>query len=598
MSAMSLGLPESSRTLIPHDVPHQSSPPLALRRDAIERGNGLPYTTSHNAFPPHDSPRLPTPAARARAVRLGAEGTQVRSGNLHHRSGSPTSEDSPVSRASPSDLSDGDCDSPGNDIGPVRSIKSHSRRQPPGHIPRPRNAFILYRSWYVKQGFLADVETDHREISRIVGKIWKGLPEDERDVWRGRAEAEKRTHALKHPNYKYSPNSRRDGAPPPARNTPVRTSAARARKTKSGTPSENRLDNIAEAFLSVSRQHGLTNRIRELDEKRKGKEIELVVKRAALASRVRVPRSSQLAANARPSPPQLGTNSGDSSTSSSDSASPAVPSSQGHANHVEGDSPWSLAACSAPLPDPEFTLDFNASNPDSMDHSYDSEVAHSWPFRQGFSGSETLNTIMASSCDDLTVGYGLSTDSADDSTFYHQYSVTASTENEPSAFVESALSPFSRIALEGSFSGYPAAAPFDMSYGMLPTDYDLTGSYFDQLQQSALAEGMPSTSTTASDNSTQGQSDIDLLEEWCAPDSPVFTDDTHTPTTSTSSGAPSPPLLLESPAPKYPQRPGLLCSSWATDSDDLDAYKYAIGGVRAELDGRGMVFGVDGFGEE
>ncbi|KAG8737102.1 hypothetical protein FRC10_008569 [Ceratobasidium sp. 414] len=579
MAAMSLGLRDSGRALMHHDIPHQSGPPLALRRDAIGRSNGLSYATSNNTFLPHDSPRLPAPAARARTVRSGAESAQARSVTLHPRSGSPILEDSPVPRASPPDLSDDDCDSPRrSDIGPVRSIKSHGRRQPPGHIPRPRNAFILYRSW-------AFWPTS----SRIVGKIWKGLPDDERDVWRGRAEDEKRTHALKHPNYKYSPNSRRDGAPPPARNTPVRASAARARKAKAES-SENRSDNIAEAFLSVSRQRTLTNRTRELNEKRNAKELESVAKRAALALGVRVPRIGQLAIEAQPSSPQLGPNPGELPASSFDSASPAVPPSQAHATHGEDDSPWSLAACSAPLSDPDFTLDPNAPNPNSTDPSYDSETACLSPFRQGFSGDETLNAIM--SCDDMVAGYGMSGDLANDSTPYHQYTFAESTENEHSAPAESALSPFSCIVSGESLPGYLTAAPFDMPYGILSTDYDLTGSYFDQLQQSALAEGMPSTGTT------QDQSDMGLLEEWCAPDSPVFANDTQTPTASVSSGAPSPPLPLESPAPKYPQRAGLLCSSWATDSDDLDAYKYAIGGVRAELDGRGIVFGMDRFAEE
>jgi hypothetical protein len=129
----------------------QSSSPLVQRRDAIGRNNELPYTISS---------RLPTDvrrtAARARAIRPGAEST-LPSGLAYPRPASPVN--SPVSRASPGDASDDDFDAPRSGaIGPVRSVKSHSRRQPPGHIPRPRNAFILYRSWYVRQGFLADVE--------------------------------------------------------------------------------------------------------------------------------------------------------------------------------------------------------------------------------------------------------------------------------------------------------------------------------------------------------------------------------------------------------------------------------------------------------
>ncbi|KAG9090215.1 hypothetical protein FS749_000740 [Ceratobasidium sp. UAMH 11750] len=46
--------------------------------------------------------------------------------------------------------------------------KSHSRRRPPGHIPRPRNAFILFRSHYVAAQLIpSKVENDHRHISKV-----------------------------------------------------------------------------------------------------------------------------------------------------------------------------------------------------------------------------------------------------------------------------------------------------------------------------------------------------------------------------------------------------------------------------------------------
>lgn len=93
---------------------------------------------------------------------------------------------------------------------PVSTPRTKNKRHPEGHIPRPRNAFILFRSHAVTAR-LIPVElsiTDHRSVSRIVGEIWKGLPEDERQGWDMLAEEEKRAHREKYPDYKYTPKSK------------------------------------------------------------------------------------------------------------------------------------------------------------------------------------------------------------------------------------------------------------------------------------------------------------------------------------------------------------------------------------------------------
>ncbi|KAL0576462.1 hypothetical protein V5O48_005505 [Marasmius crinis-equi] len=84
--------------------------------------------------------------------------------------------------------------------------KSHARRQPPGHIPRPRNAFILFRCDFVKQKKIPDhVETNHRNISRIVGMVWREMSREQKKPWLGMAEVEKRLHEERFPGYKYRP---------------------------------------------------------------------------------------------------------------------------------------------------------------------------------------------------------------------------------------------------------------------------------------------------------------------------------------------------------------------------------------------------------
>ncbi|KAG8744236.1 hypothetical protein FRC10_010598 [Ceratobasidium sp. 414] len=76
--------------------------------------------------------------------------------------------------------------------------KSHSRRRPPGHIPRPRNAFILFRSHYVAAQLIPNkVE--------IIGEIWNTLPPAERLVWEQKADVEKEKHYRMYPGYRYKP---------------------------------------------------------------------------------------------------------------------------------------------------------------------------------------------------------------------------------------------------------------------------------------------------------------------------------------------------------------------------------------------------------
>ncbi|KAI0367513.1 hypothetical protein BV20DRAFT_557836 [Pilatotrama ljubarskyi] len=88
---------------------------------------------------------------------------------------------------------------------------SHSRKKKPGHIPRPPNAFMIFRSeLWNKEKIKSTVERDHRQISRIAGNLWNDLSEAERAPYHHLAEEAKKEHARKYPQYKYSPIYRRD----------------------------------------------------------------------------------------------------------------------------------------------------------------------------------------------------------------------------------------------------------------------------------------------------------------------------------------------------------------------------------------------------
>ena len=46
----------------------------------------------------------------------------------------------------------------------------HSKKKPDDHIPRPPNAFILFRAEFVKNRHIPDtIETQHSGLSKIVG---------------------------------------------------------------------------------------------------------------------------------------------------------------------------------------------------------------------------------------------------------------------------------------------------------------------------------------------------------------------------------------------------------------------------------------------
>ncbi|CCD22673.1 Rox1p NDAI_0A05180 [Naumovozyma dairenensis CBS 421] len=81
-------------------------------------------------------------------------------------------------------------------------------------IPRPKNAFILFRQHYHKE--LIDdwskngVHIPHNsEISKILGHKWKNITEKEREYWSDMAKEEKKQHGKKYPQYKYKPTRRK-----------------------------------------------------------------------------------------------------------------------------------------------------------------------------------------------------------------------------------------------------------------------------------------------------------------------------------------------------------------------------------------------------
>ncbi|KAG8220150.1 hypothetical protein J3R82DRAFT_1177 [Butyriboletus roseoflavus] len=92
---------------------------------------------------------------------------------------------------------------------PTPPSRSSPRKKDPDHIPRPRNAFMLFRSAFAAaQKISAKIEHDNRHITRVIAHCWNRLSDAEKQVWRDKAAAEKAQHAERYPNYRFSPMGR------------------------------------------------------------------------------------------------------------------------------------------------------------------------------------------------------------------------------------------------------------------------------------------------------------------------------------------------------------------------------------------------------
>ncbi|KAL4872964.1 hypothetical protein BDV12DRAFT_192899 [Aspergillus spectabilis] len=85
--------------------------------------------------------------------------------------------------------------------------------QPDPKIPRPRNAFILYRQHYQGAVVAQNPGLANPDISKIIGEQWRKLPQATKDEWKALAEEEKARHQQQYPKYRYQPRRYgRDGA--------------------------------------------------------------------------------------------------------------------------------------------------------------------------------------------------------------------------------------------------------------------------------------------------------------------------------------------------------------------------------------------------
>ncbi|KAI9869479.1 MAG: hypothetical protein M1813_000268 [Trichoglossum hirsutum] len=102
---------------------------------------------------------------------------------------------------------------PGSFSGPLSgdSASQVCLCQPEPKIPRPRNAFILFRQHHHAAVVAQHPGLSNPEISKIIGEQWRDIPAPEKNQWKNLAEEEKFRHQQQYPDYKYQPrrNSRK-----------------------------------------------------------------------------------------------------------------------------------------------------------------------------------------------------------------------------------------------------------------------------------------------------------------------------------------------------------------------------------------------------
>ncbi|KAG2049446.1 hypothetical protein BDR06DRAFT_833181, partial [Suillus hirtellus] len=84
----------------------------------------------------------------------------------------------------------------------------------PSWIPRPRNAFIIFRCEYSRKHSQAAQEGDEeseapnptaKTLSKRAAEAWKELSASEKDIYKVLADKEREDHARLYPHYRFRP---------------------------------------------------------------------------------------------------------------------------------------------------------------------------------------------------------------------------------------------------------------------------------------------------------------------------------------------------------------------------------------------------------
>ncbi|KAF7870494.1 hypothetical protein EAF04_004238 [Stromatinia cepivora] len=169
--------------------------PISISTDSSRRNSLRPILPDKHSEPPTPvSPPAFDRLSRKRAASLDTESAnQPRIGDLALNSASTSNS----TTGGPSPISD------------TAVTEQVCLCQPDPKIPRPRNAFILYRQHYQAQVVAQHPGLANPEISKIIGEQWREQAPNVKEEWKRLAEEEKQRHQRQYPNYRYQP--RRSG---------------------------------------------------------------------------------------------------------------------------------------------------------------------------------------------------------------------------------------------------------------------------------------------------------------------------------------------------------------------------------------------------
>ncbi|KAJ3043926.1 hypothetical protein HDV00_003966 [Rhizophlyctis rosea] len=87
--------------------------------------------------------------------------------------------------------------------------KSSEPKATARRIRRPANSFMTFRMDKQHEILAKHPGANHKDVSKLVGEMWRAAPEDVKEYYRKKAEQGRKEHMLRYPDYKYSPNSRK-----------------------------------------------------------------------------------------------------------------------------------------------------------------------------------------------------------------------------------------------------------------------------------------------------------------------------------------------------------------------------------------------------
>lgn len=109
---------------------------------------------------------------------------------------------------------------------PHPTTRPHGKRRDASYIPRPPNAFILFRSSFIRSEQVpGKVEGNHSTLSKIIGTssrsplqllilipssigmYWKSLSREERESWEAKAVIAQAEHRKKYPDWRFRPGA-------------------------------------------------------------------------------------------------------------------------------------------------------------------------------------------------------------------------------------------------------------------------------------------------------------------------------------------------------------------------------------------------------